>query len=125
MINWCTVLSLIHGAPKGGSEDDRRKTLLKWTQCTRSERVTMFMTKTEMQTFATGKGLYDQMKWSRGVLILRADLANLLHRLDYGDDGDDIEQESGRLVETRLFESAYGAADARKRNARGSLRKMQ
>ena len=90
-------LGLIHGAPKGGSEDERRETLLKWTQCTRSERVTMFMTKKEMQTFATDKGLYDQMKWSRSVPVLRADLANLLHRLDYGDDGDDnnVEIEAG------------------------------
>ena len=96
-------LGLIHGAPKGRSEDDRRKTLLKWTQCTRSERVTMFMTKTEMQAFATDKGLNDQMKWSRSVLVLRADLANLLHRLEYGDDGDDIVEieagENGYLAE--------------------------
>ena len=54
------------------------------------------MTKKEMQTFATDKGLYDQMKWSRSVSILRADLANLLHRLDCGDDGDDfVEVEAG------------------------------
>ena len=63
----------------------------------------MFMTKTEMQTFATNKGLYDQMKWSRSVLVLRADLANLLHRLDYSDDGDDIVEieagENGYLAE--------------------------
>ena len=56
----------------------------------------MFMTTTEMQAFATDKGLYDQMKWSRSVSILRADLANLLHRLDCGDDGDDfVEVEAG------------------------------
>ena len=57
----------------------------------------MFMTKKEMQTFATDKGLSDQMKWSRGVSVLRADLANLLHRLDYGDNGDDnnVEIEAG------------------------------
>lgn len=96
-------LGLIHGAPKGESENDRREALLKWTQCTRSERVTMSMTKTEMQTFATDKGLYDQMKWSRGVSTLRVDLANLLYRLEYGDDGDDFVEveagENGYLVE--------------------------
>ena len=37
------------------------------------------------------------MKWSRSVPVLRADLANLLHRLDYGDDGGDnnVEIEAG------------------------------
>ena len=40
--------------------------------------------------------MYGQIKWSKGVSILRADLANLLHRLDYGDDGDDfVEVEAG------------------------------
>ena len=30
-------LGLIHCAPKGKNEDERREILLRWTQCTRSE----------------------------------------------------------------------------------------
>ena len=79
----------------------------------------MFMTKTEMQTFATDKGLYDQMKWSRGVSTLRADLANLLYRLEYGDDGDDFVEveagENGYLAEFLSSVSLLAASEERKR----------
>ncbi len=42
-------LALIDKAPKSGNEDERRARLLKWTQATRGERVTMFMTKPQIE----------------------------------------------------------------------------
>ena len=84
-----------HGAPKGKSKDDRHETLLRWTQCTRSEQVTMFMTKSEMQQFTTDKGIYSEMKWSRSVKLLRQDLASLLSRLEYGDYDEAVDVEEG------------------------------
>ena len=86
-------LKLIERAPTGGSAEDRRQRLLTWTQSTRAQRVTMFMTKPEMIEFAKSHGLNDSMVWSRNVPTLRRDLAKLLHTQEYGDDDDDGDNE--------------------------------
>ena len=88
-------LGLIYCAPKSKNKDERREILLRWTQCTRSERVTMFMTKSEMQQFTTDKGIYSEMKWSRSVKLLRQDLASLLSRLEYSDYNEAVDVEEG------------------------------
>ena len=84
MLKQC--LAMIHGAPKGKTEDERRRLLLKWTQSTRAQRVTMFMTKTEMQTYAQENNIHNQIKWTtsskRKVDDIRRALAAVIGRLE-------------------------------------------
>ena len=81
-------LGLIDGVPKKvmeADENEQRKALLEWTQCTRSERVTMFMTQRQLKEHAEEFGLAQFMKWTGRVPDQRKSYAEMLESLLYND----------------------------------------
>ena len=49
---------MIDGAPQGTDCDHRHELLWEWTQSSRAKRVTMFMTKKQLQELAKQKDYY-------------------------------------------------------------------
>mmetsp|Transcript_2631 Transcript_2631/g.5311 ORF Transcript_2631/g.5311 Transcript_2631/m.5311 type:complete len:403 (+) Transcript_2631:1280-2488(+) len=91
-------LGLIDGVPRNvmeADENEQRRVLLEWTQCTRSERVTMFMTQRQLKEHAEEFGLAQFMKWSGKVLEQRKRYAAMLESLLYSDEEEESPIESG------------------------------
>jgi len=71
-------------------ENEQRQALLEWTQCTRSEHVTMFMSQRQLKEHAEEFGLAQFfMKWSGKVLEQRKRYAAMLESLLYNDDDEE------------------------------------
>ncbi|EJK66193.1 hypothetical protein THAOC_12899 [Thalassiosira oceanica] len=75
--------------------NEQRRVLLEWTQSTRSERVTMFMTQRQLKEHAEEFDLAQFMKWSGKVLEQRKRYAAMLESLLYSDEEEETPIETG------------------------------
>ncbi|EJK51151.1 hypothetical protein THAOC_29704 [Thalassiosira oceanica] len=91
--HWYNETKKLADRPLG--EETQRRVLLEWTQCTRSERVTMFMTQRQLKEHAEEFDLAQFMKWSGKVLEQRKRYAAMLESLLYSDEEEETPIETG------------------------------
>lgn len=87
-----TCLYMLTGKSSKSTTDKKRADLLKWTQSTRAARVTMFMTRNELEALINDLGLRVKSKQG-GVEEFRKRVTDSLQRLEYPDECDDDEQD--------------------------------